>query len=125
VAWDFMQLIWRHTFTGFHAPTEGLLIPYMLTFDRGLADLYDLYDQRSCLFGNEIQPPQFFAEMDLPTLITDPYPELESVVSTIFNTSADAERMKRREQCPTDIPALISQLEAAVVQKLSARPSPS
>ena len=97
----------------------------MLTFDRGLADLYDLYAQRSCLFGNEIATPQFFAEMDLTTLITALYPELEPLVSSIFNTGADAERSKRREQCPTNVPALISQLEVAIAKKLSVSPPPS
>lgn len=116
VTWDFMQLIWRHSFTGFHGRQAGLMIPYFLKFDRGLADLYDLHPQRSCLFGNEIQFPLFFADMNLPALILGPYPELSPVVSRIFNVRAALERDQCRAKRPLQLAPIISRLE----QQLSA-----
>jgi len=111
VTWDFMQLIWRHTFTGFNDRVEGFFIPYFLTFDRGLADLYDIYRQASCLFGNEIVPPQFFSIMDLPELILSPCPELEPIVSRIFNLAANAEREYRRATKPARNDEIAAELE--------------
>jgi hypothetical protein len=111
VTWDFMHLIWQQSFTGFHGRRAGFMVPYFLTFDQGLADLYDLYPQRSCLFGNEIQFPQFFADLDLAALILGPYPELGPVASRIFNVRAAQERDQHRAKSPPPFASIISQLE--------------
>lgn len=111
VTWDFVQLIWRHTLTGFNDRVDGFFIPYFLTFDRGLADLYDLYPQGSCVFGNEFQPPQFFATMDLPALILESCPQLKPVASRIFNLAANTEREHHRRSQPAQDREIAAELE--------------
>lgn len=87
------------------------MIPYFLTFDHGLADLYDLYPQRSCVFGNEIEFPLFYAEMDLSALILDPYPELEPVLFRLFSVRAAEERDQRRIKRSCRATSIIPDLE--------------
>lgn len=112
VAWDFTHLIWRQEFAGFNGRRRHFLVPYILTFDSGLAELNDLWPQRSCVFGGDIRFPLFFPDANLGTVLMGKFPEIESIVAGIFNIDAAEKRSRKRLAGSSPVEKLIQELEA-------------
>jgi hypothetical protein len=101
----------RLNLTQIRAENGAFFIPYFLTFDRGLAELYDTYPQGSCLFGEELVPPLFFAMMDLPDMILSKHPHIFPLVDKVFGETGEAERQYRRAMHEPDMSRIIADLE--------------
>jgi hypothetical protein len=114
VTWDFMHLIWRHEFAGFNGRLQGFLVPYFLTFDAGLAELFELYPQRSCLFGGELGFPLFFPDTDFEALFPRQYPQLAPIFSRIFSPQASERRRQKGASAP--VVAIVADLERQLVE---------
>jgi len=111
VTWDCLHLVWRHECAGFNGRNDSFLVPYFLTFDQGLAELFDLYPQRSCLFGGELRFPLFFQEVDIESLLRQQYPQLSPVVARIFTPQAAERRRLCLEGTRAPATAIAADLE--------------
>lgn len=116
VAWDFLQIQWRQQFVGNFGRNNSFHIPYFLTFDRGLAVLLDLFPQRSCLFGEDLQFPIFFQDFDFASLVMGRFPELAPVIGRIFTIEANQQRTENLKRKAPDMPSIIQQLESELMK---------
>ena len=111
VAWDFVLTIWRQEFAA-HPGREGsFLVPYFLTFDRGLAELIDLYPQRSCLIGGAMEWPLFFQDIDFESLLWNAFPELSPMLSRVFTMEAATQRANRPKNKSSKLVEVVDNLE--------------
>jgi len=114
VAWDFLHLQMGHEFTGFHGTDGPFCVRYFLTFDRPLAELFDTFQQCSCLICPDGRDPQFFADFCFPSQVLDQFPGLRPLIAKHFEQGADEDRRTRSQATFPDIQAIITELESEI-----------
>lgn len=98
IAWDFMHYFYRRQQAHFMGHEGSFLLPYTLTFDRGLAALFSGFGQRSCLLHGDDAMGQFFAENDPHKDILNKYNGCSALVAAFdqhFTLAAHLERKRR------------------------------
>lgn len=117
IAWDVMHFVDRRQLAQPVGRNGSFLVPYTLTFDRGLAQWFDQQAQRSCLMRESDRMPQFFAEFRIQddTLKRhENHAGLAGIKSRYFSISAHAERADRLRNGPRDLGPLVAETEALV-----------
>lgn len=117
IAWDVMHYVDRRQLAGNHGRSGAFLIPYTLTFDRGLAQWLDQQAQRSCLVKADERMPQFFAEFNIEGEILNRFGQNQALVEIAarhLTVNAYAERAERLRLHSLNLAPLVAELEAAV-----------
>lgn len=100
ISWDFMHYHFRRRQIQSLGREGTFLVPYTLTFDKGLAALFSGHGQRSCIIHKDDAMGQFFAEYDPQTDIVDKYancPSLVAAFSKYLTIEAHLGRKRRLE----------------------------
>ncbi len=103
IAWDFMHYFYRRRHAHGIGHEGSFLLPYTLTFDRGLAALFSGFGQRSCLLHRDDNMGHFFAENDPHKDIREKYrdcPALVAAFDQCFTLEAHLERKQRIKANP-------------------------
>lgn len=115
IAWDVMHYVDRRQLAQMVGRNGAFLIPYTLTCDQGLAQLFDQQAQRSCLMRGDERMPQFFAEYNIEGEMLDRYGREQALVDAAarhLTVAAAAERRERIRSQATNYAPLIRELEA-------------
>lgn len=126
IAWDVMHYTDRRRLTGMHGQDGAFLLPYTLTFDRGLAQWMDQQAQRSCLLSKDAPMPQFFGEYSIQNDLLDRFgtdPVFASTAARHFTHEAHLARTNARQIHPNDFGQLVLELEAQLLGNSSISPS--
>lgn len=115
VAWDLHHFTMRRDFVNVTGYDGAFLVPYFLTFDRGLAELLDGFPQRSCLLSPHRGFPQFFGEVDFDRWLIASLGQSFAKVRDCF-TIEGAERRRERgfKIAPAAVEEHIKRLERTV-----------
>ena len=119
IAWDVMHYVDRRQLAQPVGRNGAFLVPYTLTFDRGLAQWFDQQAQRSCLMQEGDRMPQFFAEFNIEGEVLARYGNdraLVDVVARHLTTNAHAERSERLRQRHRDLGPLVAEMETAAAR---------
>ena len=117
IAWDVAHYVERRRWTRLGGHDGAFLLPYTLTFDRGLADWFDRQAMRSCLMKESGGMLQFFAEYDVEREVLDRYAahrRLSGAVERHFTSEAAAARAERLRHHGGSVSQIVAGLEAAV-----------
>jgi hypothetical protein len=112
VAWDLYHVQQRREFATFSGRNGAFHLPFFLTFDKGLATLFDIFPQRSCLIGKERGMPQFFADEDFQARLTQSNPELLPVLRKHFTLERHRQRANVTYNRTSSYETLIAGLES-------------
>lgn len=114
IAWDIVHYMIRRDLAKPIGRGGSFMVPYTLTFDRGLAEFFDGQPQRSCLLHPEREFPQFFADRNIEGDVLSRFPELSNVAGRHLTMNAHAARVARiRAEGPRDLRPLLQQLAEA------------
>lgn len=122
IAWDVMHYVDRRQLGQMVGRNGAFLIPYTLTYDRGLAQWFDQQAQRSCLIRGEERMPQFFPEYNIEGEVLQRYGQTQALVDVAarhFTTDAHAARAYRLRSRPGDLAPLVMELEGTVSRLVS------
>lgn len=117
IAWDVMHYVDRRQLAGHNGRGKAFLLPYTLTFDRGLAQWLDRQAQRSCLVTQGERMPQFFAEYDMLNDLMERFGTDQNWVNTAarhFTIDAHRERSNRWRFESNHLELLRLEQEAAI-----------
>lgn len=118
-AWDIMHFVDRRMFAQLGGRDGAFLVPYTLTFDRGLAQLLEHQAQRSCLVHPEWGMPQFFAEAEIFAELRTRYNDdqaLLEVAGRHFTAEAHVRRAAQVEKAIRNRDSLVAELEASIAR---------
>lgn len=118
IAWDVMHYVDRRQLAQPVGRNGAFLVPYTLTFDRGLAQWFDQQAQRSCLMQEGDRMPQFISEFNIEGDVLRRFGNDQRLVDAAarhLTMNAFAARDERRRRHPTDLQPLIAELEAEVL----------
>lgn len=127
IAWDVMHYTERRRLAGMNGQDNAFLLPYTLTFDRGLAQWLAQQAQRSCLLSPEHSMPQFFAEFEIQNELLDRFgsePAFAKTAARHFTHEAHLARAAARQSSPKDLIPLALELETQFNSTLRASPQP-
>lgn len=119
IAWDVMHYVDRRQLARPVGRNGAFLVPYTLTFDRGLAQWFDQQAQRSCLMQESDRMPQFFAEFNIEGDVLSRFGSDQRLVDAAarhLTINAFAARNERRRRHPTDLQSLVAGLEAQIAK---------
>lgn len=122
IAWDVMHYTDRRRLVGMNGRGGAFLLPYTLTFDRGLAQWLDRQAQRSCLLNPEAPMPQFFGEYSIQNELLDRFgtdPVFASTAARHFTHEAHLTRVDAWQTHPKDLAPLVLELEAQLLSNSS------
>lgn len=117
IAWDIMHYVDRRQLAQPIGRNGAFLVPYTLTFDRGLAQWFDQQAQRSCMMQEGDRMPQFFSEFNIEGDVLRRFGSDQRVVDAAarhLTMNAFATRKERRRLNPTELQPLITELEMMV-----------
>lgn len=117
IAWDIMHYVDRRQLAQMVGRAGAFLVPYTLTFDRGLAQLFDRQAQRSCLFRDGDRMPQFFAEFNIEGEVLERFGREQTLVDVAarhLTANGHALRSERLRLHSPDLAPLVTELEAAL-----------
>ena|GEM_PF-4392295 len=117
IAWDVMHYVDRRQLAGHHGRNGAFLLPYTLTFDRGLARWMDRQAQRSCLILEGERMPQFFAEYGIQNDLMERFCTDQNWVNAVarhFTIDAHHQRSNRWRFATNHLEALREEQEAAI-----------
>ncbi len=115
IAWDVFHYCQRRMMLGPNGREGAFLLPFTFTYDRGLAEWFDLQAQRSCLRHRNDAMPQFFAARDHEQEFADRYPAdgyLHAAARRHLDPEGYLRRAERMRKAPPDLDALLSSLSS-------------
>lgn len=112
IAWDFRHVLSRQSMSANIGHEGSFHVPYLLTFDRDIAALYDGFPQRSCLVGPDNEGPYFIAERSLDLYLFGHWPGLKESIGWVFLEDIRAERLKMHETASVDLVGLLAELRS-------------
>lgn len=116
VAWDFYHLTMLRQYATNIGHEGSFLVPYLLTFDRGIAELMDGFANRSCLLEPDKDLPTFIPELDVEAWLHDGWINLRGHFHRYFSYEGMKERAAMREQKGLFDPfPIISRLETELL----------
>ena len=117
MSWDLMLFRVMDRMAGISTQKGDFLIPYFLTFDRKIVELFDLFPLKAVITYGDAQV--------IPLWETNPLEAIRKEVSTrgidryFGDIARKVRHMKRRTDVPSDFSCLRKDLEATVVNLLS------
>jgi hypothetical protein len=119
MAWDLRHFQFLEQIQLVKSGKEKFLIPYFLTFDKGLAELWDLYPIRSCLIHENDGHPLCFPDRDITEEFKGAFPDKTAELEQYFTFEAADERRKSKpslDQLPDQARELEKELFALMRQ---------
>jgi hypothetical protein len=118
VSWDIYHMLQVRQRAVFPTRRATYVLPYFLTFDQGLADLFELCALRSCFIEEHGEFPVSFPKQDMEDWLAVVFAEDPEFNQTHFGAEAYARRNSARNSDErTDRTALIEELERLLVKR--------
>lgn len=95
IAWDVVHYMVRRDFARGIGRDSAFMVPYTLTFDRGLAEFFDGQPQRSCLILPDGGMPRFFADRNIEGDVLSRHPGIVDVAAQHLTMNAHTARTER------------------------------
>ena len=98
IAWDFHHVTMMRQYATTIGRDRSFMVPYLLTFDRGIADLMDGFANRSCLIKTAEEFPAFIPDINVEQWFHINWPHLNEHIHNYFSADALKSREARRAQ---------------------------
>ena len=118
ISWDIYHMLQVRERAIVPTPRATYVLPYFLTFDQGLADLFELCALRNCLIEERGEFPVSFPKQDMEDWLAVVFAEDPEFKHAHFGAEAYAKRdSARNSDGRTDCTMLIEELERVLVRR--------